>query len=124
MIEFTQKGDFSKTNNFLERALNVVKLGNLDRYGREGVEVLSANTPKDTGKTASSWYYRINRSKNSVQLQWCNSNMTDGIPIAILIQYGHGLQNGAFLEGEDFINPSIRPIFNEIANNIGKELSK
>lgn len=124
MIKFSQKGDFSKTNRFLERALNLIKMGELDKYGREGVEVLKNATPKDTGKTSDSWYYQIVRSNGSVKLQWLNSNINNGIPIAILIQYGHALQNGVFLEGTDYINPSMKPIFDELTNNIRKELSK
>ena len=124
MIKFTQKGNWSKTNSFLERALEIVKLGDLDKYGQEGVQILADNTPKDSGKTAESWRYEIVRSKNSVKIQWLNSNQNQGIPIAILIQYGHGLENGDFVEGIDFINPAMKPLFDNIAERIRKELSK
>lgn len=122
MIEFKVKGNFKKTNSFLEKALNLIKFGYLDKYGKQGVEALMTATPKDSGKTAESWYYEINRTKERITLKWCNSNSKDGIPIAILIQYGHAFQNGTYVEGIDFINPAIKPIFQEIHNNIRKEL--
>lgn len=124
MIEFSTKGDWSKTSSFLERSLEIFNLGILDKYGKKGVEALKKATPKDTGKTASSWYYQIVRSKGSVCIQWLNSNIVDGVPVAILIQYGHALQNGAFVKGEDFINPAILPVFNDIADEAWKELTR
>lgn len=123
MIKFSQKGDWSKTNNFFERALNIVHLGKFDKYGEEGVRALAAATPVDTGKTADSWYYKIVRDEYGVKIQWLNSNVNQGIPIAILIQYGHGLQNGAYVQGIDFINPAIKPVFNKIAEEAWKELT-
>lgn len=123
MIEVSVKGDWSKTNNFLERALNVVKLGQLDRYGRLGVNALSSATPKDSGKTASSWYYRIVRQYGGVKIEWLNSSQNQGVPIAILLQYGHGLHQGGYVEGIDYINPAMRPVFEEIAETAWKELT-
>lgn len=122
MIKFKQKGDWSKTNKFLERALNVVKLGELDKYGRQGVKALAAATPVDTGLTAASWSYDIRREGDFVAIEWSNDNISDGIPIAILIQYGHANQNGVYVQGIDYINPAIQPIFNDISENIRKEL--
>ena len=124
MISFRQKGDFSKLSSFLERAKEAVKLGDLDRYGREGVAALSSATPVDTGLTANSWYYEIKRDKESVTISFHNSNIQNGIPIAIILQYGHGTGNGGWVEGRDYINPSIQPIFDEIANNAWKEVRK
>lgn len=124
MIKFSQKGDWSKTNNFLERALNVIHLGIFDKYGKEGVKALAAATPIDSGVTADSWYYKIIRNEYGVKIEWLNSNVNQGIPIAILIQYGHGLQNGSYIQGIDFINPAIKPIFNKIAEEAWKELTK
>lgn len=124
MVSFSQKGDFSKLSSFLEKAKNAVKLGNLDRYGQEGVAALSAATPQDTGKTASSWYYEIERKSGSVSLNFLNSNINDGTPIAIIIQYGHGTNNGGWVEGVDYINPALRPVFNRIANDVWKEVTK
>ena len=123
MIKFTTKGDWSKTNSFLERCLNVGRLGRFDQYGQRGVDALAAATPRDSGETASSWYYRVEWADSGVKLSWLNSNENDGIPIAILIQYGHGFQNGAYFEGIDFINPAMTPIFEDIAENVWKELT-
>lgn len=124
MISFRQKGDFSKLTNFLERAKEVVKLGELDRYGREGVEALSSATPKDSGLTAESWYYEIVRGKGSVKISFHNSNINDGVPIAIILQYGHGTNNGGWVEGRDYINPAIQPIFDKIAEDAWREVTK
>lgn len=123
MINVSVKGDWSKTNNFLEKALNVIKLGQLDRYGRWGVEALAAATPKDSGKTASSWYYRIVRHNGGVKIEWLNSSENEGVPIAILLQYGHGLHQGGYVEGIDYINPAMKVVFEEIAETAWKELT-
>lgn len=124
MITFRQKGDFSKTMSFLERAKESVKLGTLDRYGREGVAALSSATPVDTGLTARSWYYRIERDKNTATISFFNSNIQNGVPIAIVLQYGHGTRNGGWVQGRDYINPAIQPIFDKIANTAWKEVTK
>lgn len=124
MISFKQKGDFSKLNNFLERIKGVVKMSNLDKYGEEGVKLLSNMTPKDSGKTASSWYYKIKRDNNSATISFLNSNINDGVPIAIILQYGHGTNNGGWVEGIDYINPAIQPFFNKIADEAWKEVTK
>ena len=121
MITFRQKGDFSKLNRFLERAKETVKLGDLDRYGREGVAALASATPVDSGKTASSWYYEILRTSEGVSISFKNSNINKGVPIAIILQYGHATRNGGWVEGRDYINPAIRPIFDRIANDAWKE---
>lgn len=124
MITFRQKGDFSKLSKFLEKTKEVVKLGYLDRYGREGVKALSSATPKDTGLTASSWYYKITHEKDSSMISFHNSNINNGVPIAIILQYGHGTRNGGWVEGIDYINPTIQPIFEKIANDAWKEVTK
>lgn len=124
MITFRQKGDFSKTMSFLERAKESVKLGTLDRYGREGVAALSSATPIDTGLTARSWYYKIERDKNTATISFFNSNIQNGVPIAIVLQYGHGTRNGGWVQGRDYINPAIQPIFDKIANTAWKEVTK
>lgn len=124
MITFRQKGDFSKTMSFLERAKESVKLGTLDRYGREGVAALSSATPVDTGLTARSWYYKIERDKNTATISFFNSNIQNGVPIAIVLQYGHGTRNGGWVQGRDYINPAIQPIFDKIANTAWKEVTK
>ena len=124
MITFRQKGDFSKTMSFLERAKESVKLGTLDRYGREGVAALSSATPVDTGLTARSWYYKIERDKNTATISFFNSNIQNGVPIAIVLQYGHGTRNGGWVEGRDYINPAIQPIFDKIAHTAWQEVTK
>lgn len=124
MIRFRQKGDFSKLSRFLERAKNAVHLGDLDKYGREGVAALSSATPIDSGLTASSWYYEIRRRDGSVSIEFCNSNVQNGVPIAVIIQYGHGTSSGGWVEGRDYINPAIRPVFDKIAKNAWREVTK
>lgn len=124
MISFRQKGDFSKLTRFLERAKNLVHLSDLDRYGREGVAALASATPVDTGKTAASWYYDIKISKESASITFDNSNIQNGVPIAIILQYGHGTRNGGWVEGRDYINPAIQPIFDKIAEEAWKEVTK
>ena len=124
MISFRQKGDFSKLTRFLERAKNLVHLSDLDRYGREGVAALASATPVDTGKTAASWYYDIKINKESASITFNNSNIQNGVPIAIILQYGHGTRNGGWVEGRDYINPGIQPIFDKIAEEARKEVTK
>ncbi len=124
MISISQKGDFSKLTGFLERMKNVIKIGDLDKYGREGVAALSAATPKESGLTANSWYYEIERSKDSVSISFHNSNINKGVPIAIILQYGHGTRNGGYVEGIDYINPAIQPLFNKIAEDAWEEVTK
>ena len=124
MITFRQKGDFSKLTNFLEKAKNVVKLGDLDRYGREGVAALASATPVDSGKTANSWYYKIENKNGSATISFHNSNIQNGVPIAIILQYGHGTGTGGWVEGRDYINPAIQPIFDKIAADAWREVTK
>lgn len=124
MISFRQKGDFSKLTRFLEKSKNAVHLGDLDKYGREGVAALSSATPIDTGVTANSWYYKIVNKNGSATISFYNSNIQNGVPIAIILQYGHGTRNGGWVEGRDYINPSIQPIFDRIANDAWREVTK
>ena len=124
MITFRQKGDFSKLTRYLERAKEVVKLGDLDKFGREGVAALASATPVDSGKTASSWSYEIKHKNGSVSISFYNSNIQNGVPIAIILQYGHGTRNGGWGQGRDYINPAIQPIFDKIANEAWREVTK
>lgn len=124
MITFRQKGDFSKLTRYLERVKEVVKLGDLDKYGRAGVAALASATPVDTGLTASSWYYEISNKNGSAMISFHNSNIQNGVPIAIILQYGHGTRNGGWVEGRDYINLAIRPIFDRIADDAWKEVTK
>lgn len=124
MITFQQKGDFSKTTKFLERALEVAKIGELDKYGRAGVRALASSTPELSGQTARSWSYEIVRSNGSVEIVFKNSNVINGTNIAIILQYGHGTRNGGYVQGRDYINKAIQPIFDEIAESAWKEVTK
>ena len=124
MIRFRQKGDFSKTTNFLKRAKDKVYLEDLDKYGRQGVAALASATPIDSGKTASSWYYKIENTKESAKITFYNSNVQNGVSIAIILQYGHGTRNGGWVEGRDYINPAVRPIFDKIVDDAWREVSK
>ena len=124
MISFRQKGDFSKLNKYLERVRETAKVGILDKYGREGVAALSSATPVETGKTANSWSYKIKRQNGSVSIEFYNSNINNGVPIAIILQYGHGTGTGGWVQGIDYINPAIQPIFDKIANDAWKEVTK
>lgn len=124
MVTFRQKGDFSKVTKFLERAKEGVRLGILDKYGREGVAALSSATPVESGKTASSWYYTIENQNGVAKLQFNNSNINKGVPIAIILQYGHGTRNGGWVEGRDYINPAIQPLFDKIADAAWREVTK
>ena len=124
MITFRQKGDFSKLTRFLERAKEAVHLGDLDKYGRQGVAALSSATPVDSGLTAESWYYEIENKNGSATIKFNNSNVQNGVPIAIVLQYGHGTRNGGWVQGRDYINPAIQPIFDEIANEAWREVTK
>lgn len=125
MITFRQKGDFSKLSRFLERAKEAVKLGNLDRYGRLGVDALSSATPVDTGTTAASWSYDIKHTDTGVAIEFYNTNMADkDTPVAILLQYGHATRNGGYVKGIDYINPAIRPIFEQLASEAWQEVSQ
>ena len=124
MITFRQKGDFSKLTRFLERVKEAVHLGDLDKYGRQGVAALSSATPVDSGLTAESWYYEIENKNGSATITFNNSNIQNGVPIAIILQYGHGTRNGGWVDGRDYINPAIQPIFDEIVNEAWREVTK
>jgi hypothetical protein len=124
MITFRHKGDFSKLTGFLERAKNAIRIGDLDKYGREGVAALASATPIDTGLTASSWSYEITNRDGSVTITFNNSNIQNGVPIAIILQYGHGTGTGGWVQGRDYINPAIRPVFDRLANEAWREVTK
>lgn len=123
MITLTAKGDLSKSYKFLDRIVKRDFYKSLEVYGQRGVSALASATPKDTGKTAASWYYEINRNVNSIEIYWKNSNTNNGVNVAVILQYGHGTGWGGYVKGIDYINPAIRPIFNEMANEIWKEVT-
>lgn len=123
-ISFSQKGDWKKTKQFLKKNRNNSILGLLNKYGQDGVMALQAATPVDTGKTANSWDYQISVKGNSYEIVWTNSNAPGGIPVAILIQYGHATKNGHLVQGIDYINPAMKPIFDRMADELAKEVNK
>ena len=122
MITFRQKGDFKKLSGYLERVKEVVKLDKLDRYGQEGVNALASATPVESGETAASWGYKIERGDGGVSIIFTNSNINQGVPIAIILQYGHGTGTGGYVEGRDYINPAIQPVFDRIAKEVWEEV--
>lgn len=124
MISFRQKGDFSKLTRYFERVKEVVRLGDLDKYGQEGVAALASATPVRTGVTANSWYYKISNKGGRAVISFHNSNIQNGVPIAIILQFGHGTRNGGWVEGRDYINPAIRPVFEKIAKDAWEEVTK
>lgn len=123
MITIKQKGNFAKTDAFLKKVSKMDALSILNRYGSKGVEALRSNTPTDTGRTANSWTYEIAQTSSGYRIYWKNSNIVDGVPIAIILQYGHGTGTGGYVEGRDYINPALRPIFDEIAESAWKEVT-
>lgn len=123
MVGFHQKGDFKKTEEMLKKALGKKYRSILEKYAQQGVSALSAATPKDTGYTAACWSYEIVEDSNGLSINWHNDHMEKGYAnIAILLQYGHGTRNGGYVQGRDYINPAIRPIFDKIANEAWKEV--
>lgn len=123
MITFTSKGNWKKTFNFLEKAKYHYYLDHLDKFGEEGVRALSLATPKDTGLTANSWYYRIRETKNGVTIEWLNSNIADYVSVALILQYGHATGTGGYVRGTDYINPAMKSIFDKIAKDAWEELN-
>lgn len=116
-------GSFKNTENFLQRMLKMDMFNTLEKYGREGVEALASATPVDSGLTASSWKYEIVKTKKTYTIRWINTNVVDGVPVAILLQYGHGTGNGGYIQGRDYINPALKPIFDKIANEVWKAVT-
>lgn len=124
MIKFKVTGDFSKTITSLKKLKEFVEKGNLDKYGEMGVAALQQATPKRTGKTASSWSYEITVVDGKATIYWKNDNFNDGVNIAIILQYGHGTRQGGYVQGIDYINPAMKPVFDEIADKAWKEVIK
>lgn len=124
MIKIRQKGDFSITKRYLTKTKKAIQLSDLEHYGREGVAALASATPFDTGLTANSWYYEITRGDESATISFHNSNIQNGVPIAIILQYGHGTRTGGWVQGRDYINPVIQPLFDKIANKAWREVTK
>jgi hypothetical protein len=124
LITISSKGSFSNTEKFLKRSIISNYNSIFEKYGKEGVRLLSSATPVDTGKTSESWTYEVKKSKSGISIEWSNSNVVNGVPIAIIIQYGHATQNGAYIQGQDYINPVIKPLFDKLTDNLWKDVSK
>ena len=122
IISFTHKGNFEKTDRFLHNIIEAHYMHKLKKYGEKGVAALAAATPVDSGKTAESWGYEIVEGNGSLSIYWKNSNVNKGVNIALILQYGHGTRNGGYVQGRDYINPAIQPIFDEMANEVWKEV--
>lgn len=122
MITVKVKGSFAKTEAFLKKASKMQICAILNKYGAKGVEALSKNTPVDTGLTAESWSYEIVETGSGYKIYWKNSNIVDGVPIAIILQYGHGTGTGGYVQGRDYINPALQPVFDELADSAWKEV--
>ncbi|QFG09131.1 hypothetical protein PBI_SPORTO_23 [Arthrobacter phage Sporto] len=122
-ISFSQKGSFTKTENFLTKMSRGEIFTLLEGYAREGVAALAAATPVDSGETAASWSYKITRSPGRTTITWTNSHVVNGAPVAIMLQYGHGTGTGGYVQGRDFINPAIKPVFDKIADRTWKAVT-
>lgn len=123
-VKFEVSGNFSNTERFLNRIRHKDYLNSLDSFGRQGVQALRNATPVDSGKTAESWDYEIHQTKGMTEIVWTNSNVNDGVPIAVILQYGHGTGTGGYVQGRDYINPAMRPIFDEIAEKAWKVVTE
>lgn len=123
MIEFESSGSFDKTESFLTKMSKGDIFQALDKYGQMGVLALSGATPVDTGASAASWSYEVKRSVGSYSISWTNGHMVAGVPLVILLQYGHGTGTGGYVSGRDFINPAIRPVFDKIAEDVWKAVT-
>lgn len=123
-IKLRQIGDFSHLETYLERQKGLFKKSKLDSYGRIGVDALRESTPKDSGKTAESWEYRITHENGSIKIDWINTNVNNGVNIAVIIRYGHGTKNGGYVAGRDYITPAMQPVFDKIAADLWKEVKQ
>lgn len=125
MIKFKHKGDFKKLDKYFKDVSKAVRPRSiLDKYGRAGVQALSSATPIESGLAASSWYYEVTETKNSARITFYNSDIENGFPVAIMLQYGHGTGTGGWVEGRDYINPAIQPVFDKIAEDAWKEVTR
>ena len=116
MIRFKHKGDFHRTERFLENSPKAIKRQMLDMYGQIGVTALSSSTPIDSGETAAAWGYEIVQTPGGYSIYWTNSNINQGVNIAVILQYGHGTGTGGYVEGIDYINPALKPVFQQLAD--------
>ena len=122
-FKIESNGSFNKLENFLNKMSRGGIYTSLDAYAKEGVAALSKATPLETGETKNSWNYQIKQGKGSCTITWTNSHIEDGVPIAIILQYGHGTGTGGYVQGQDYINPAMRPVFDNIADNVWKAVT-
>lgn len=120
MLYVTSTGDVSKTQRFLSKLAKLNIIERLKAYGSMGVDALAAATPKDSGKTSGSWGYEVKQSGKTYSIVWTNTNVVNGVPIAVILQYGHGTGTGGYVKGRDYINPAIQPIMDRIAEDVWK----
>lgn len=123
MIKFESSGSFDKTESFFKIASNRSIYKTLEKYGNAGVQALRSATPVESGLTAASWDYEVENSKGSWSIIWTNTNLVSGVPVAILLQYGHGTGTGGYVSGVDYINPALKPIFDKIASDAWKAVT-
>lgn len=119
-ISFKQRGSFNNMERFLSRMQNLDIRSIVEPYAKQGVEALRSATPVDTGLTAESWNYEIETDGGTVTIVWTNSNIENGFPVAVMLQYGYGTGTGGYVQGRDYINPALRPIFDQIADGVWK----
>jgi hypothetical protein len=123
MISVTSTGSFKKTESFLEFLKTGKMFAGMDRYGRQGVDALSRATPRDTGATAESWGYQLGHTAGTYSISWFNTHKHNGVNIAVIVQYGHGTGTGGWVQGRDYINPAIRPVFDRILEDIWRQVT-
>lgn len=123
MVTIKARGSFDKTKRFLKKASQLDISSILEKYALYGVKALSDATPKESGETANSWGYEIKAQRGNCAIYWTNSHFNKGVPIAIILQYGHGTGTGGYVQGRDYINPAIRPVFDDILNRVWKEVT-
>ena len=124
MITISSKGNFNNTEKFFKKVISSNYLSIFEKYGKEGVRLLASATPIDSGKTANSWSYDIQKNKSGISIIWSNSNIIDGVSIAIIIQYGHATRSGSYIQGKDYINPAIKPLFDKLTEDLYKDVNK
>ena len=122
MISYRYKGG-DKTDNFLKKSIKKIKQIDFEKYGEAGVAALASATPKATGETAASWYYTVKNQNGIISITFNNSNIVNGVPIAIVLYYGHSTKNGGWIQGRDYIKPAIRPVFDKMTNKMWEEVT-
>lgn len=124
MITIESEGEWKMTRNWFDRMTKLDLALIMNQFGKEGVSALASATPSKSGLTSKSWNYEVTRKGNNWKITWTNSNVNKGANIAVLIQYGHGTRNGGYVVGRDYINPAIRPVFDKIAKQAWKEVTR